>query len=81
MFERRKDVFDIRVRGPEGAIRGLWTEAVRCIPYALHGDAVPVLKGKSLCVVSGCPLVGSGTSIDVKMLMLCYWSHMQNTMT
>ena len=79
MFERRKDVFDIRVRGAEGAIRGFWTVVVHCIPCALHGDAVPVFKGGSLCVVTGCPLLGSGTSIDVTVLMLCYWSHMQNT--
>ena len=49
-----------------------------CTPYALHGDAVPVLKGKSLYVVTGCSLLGSGTSIDVKMLRACYWSHMKN---
>ena len=45
MFERRKDIFDIRVRGPHGAIRDFWTEMAHCIPCALHGDAVPMFKG------------------------------------
>ena len=87
MFEQRKNIFDIRVRGPEGAIGDFWTEVSitdpkwfawprllslrpmrrpHCTPYALHGDAVPVFKGKSLYVVSACSILGSGTSIDVK---------------
>ena len=52
MFERRKDIFDIRVRGPQGAIRDFWTEVVHCIPYALHGDAVPMFKGNKVSMWS-----------------------------
>ena len=77
MFERRKDIFDIRVRGPHGAIRESWTEVVHCIPYALHGDAVPVLKGKKQLCGQWFFLLGGGTSIDVNMLMACYWSRVK----
>ena len=49
-----------------------------CIPLALHGDGVPVFKGKSLYVISGLSLLGTGTSIDVKMILTCYWSHFKN---
>ena len=52
MFERRKDIFDIRVRGPQGAIRNVWTEVVHCTPYALHGDAVPMFKGNKVSMWS-----------------------------
>ena len=40
-----------------------------CIPSALHGDGVLVLKGKSFYVISVVSLLGIGTSIDVKMLL------------
>jgi hypothetical protein len=43
-----------------------------CIPLALHGDGVPVFKGKSLYVISAVSLLGIGTSIDVKMILTCY---------
>jgi hypothetical protein len=100
MFDQRKEIFDIRVTGPDGGIKDFWTEVNTtdpkwlawssllnlrpmfqsyCIPYALHGDAVPVFKGKSLYVLSACFVLGSGSSIDVKMLMTCYWSHMKKT--
>ena len=49
-----------------------------CIPLALHGDGVPVFKGKSLYVICGVSLLGIGTSIDVKMIITCYWSHLKN---
>ena len=52
MFERRKDIFDIRVRGPEGAMRGFWTEAAHCIPCAVHGDAVSMFKGNKVSMWS-----------------------------
>ena len=96
MFEQRKDILGIRMRGQEGAMRYLWTEVnitgpqwfawsrlsslrpvSHCIPYDLHGYVVPVLKGTSLYVVTGCSLLGSGTSIEVNMLRTCYWTHMK----
>ena len=95
MFEQRKDIFDIRVRGPE---RDFWAQLSitdpkwlawsrllslrpmsHCIPY-LHGDAVPMLKGNKVSMWSVVVfLLGRGTSIDVNMLMTCYWSHVENT--
>ena len=46
-----------------------------CIPLPLHGDGVPVVKGKSLYVISVVSFLSIGTSIYVKMLLTCYWSH------
>ena len=36
------------------------------------------LKAKSLYVISGVSLLGIGTSIDVKMIITRYWSHLKN---
>ena len=49
-----------------------------CIPLALHGDVVPVIKGKSLYVISGVSLLVIGTSIDLKMSLTYYWSYFKN---
>ena len=49
-----------------------------CVPLALHGDGVPVFKGKSLYIVSGASLLASGPSIDQKLLITCYWGHLAN---
>ena len=38
MLEQRKGVFDVRVRGPEGAIRGLWGELSITGQNGLHGQ-------------------------------------------
>ena len=51
-----------------------------CIPLALHGDGVPVFKGKSLYVISGVSLLGIGTSIDVKILITRYWYHLKSVL-
>jgi hypothetical protein len=48
-----------------------------CMPLALHGDGVPLVKGKSLYVINAVSLLGIGTNIDVKMLLTCYWSHLK----
>ena len=52
MFERRKGILDIRVRGPHGGYQRLWTEVVHCVPYDLHGDAVPMFKGNKVSMWS-----------------------------
>ena len=46
--------------------------------YAVHGDAVPVFKHKSLMVWSACCLLGDGSTKEMKSLWCSYWSHMRN---
>ena len=80
MFERRKDIFDIRVRGPQGGYQRLLDGGgpLHTVCSARR-RSVNVQRKQSLHVVSGCFLLGRGTSIDVNMLMTCYWSHVKNT--
>ena len=49
-------------------------ELAFAVPFALHGDGVPVFKGKSLEVTSANSLLGKGSTLDLKLLMGCYWS-------
>ena len=48
-------------------------ELLLAVPFALHGDGVPVFKGKSLEVMSANSLLGRGSTLDLKLLMGCYW--------
>ena len=48
-------------------------ELLHAVPFALHGDGVPVFKGKSLEVTSANSLLGRGSTLDLKLLMGCYW--------
>ena len=47
------------------------------IPFALHGDGVPVFRHKSLECWSANSLLAEGSAKDVKSLMFCYWSHLR----
>jgi hypothetical protein len=47
------------------------------LPVAIHGDAVPVFKHKSLMCWSVACLLGQGTAKETKALMTCYWSYMR----
>lgn len=49
----------------------------RCVPFALHGDGVPVFKHKSLEVLSANALLGTGSSKQVKVLLFVYWAHLR----
>ena len=44
-----------------------------CLPFALHGDGVPVFRDRSLNVWSANFLLGVGNSVDTKFLLTCYW--------
>lgn len=46
------------------------------VPLALHGDAVPVFRGKSKYIVSATSLLGKGWSLDQKFLITGYWAHL-----
>ena len=50
----------------------------KCIPLALHGDGVPVFKGKSLHIVSVNSLLATGSSMDQKFYVSGYWEHLAN---
>ena len=73
-------------------MRDLWTEVnitgpkMVCVVKAFELEANVRLhtrrrasdqREKSIYVVTGCSLLGSGTSIDVNMLRTCYWTHMK----
>ena len=50
----------------------------KCLPLALHGDGVPVFRKKSLNVVSVNSLLGTGSSLDTKLLLASYWDALRN---
>lgn len=62
--------------GPILQKRANWKD--RCVPLALHGDGVPVFKGKSMNVLSANSLLGRGSTLDIKVMMCCYWSHLRH---
>ena len=47
------------------------------IPFAIHGDGVPVFRHKSLECWSANSLLAEGSAKDVKSLMFCYWTHLR----
>ena len=47
------------------------------IPYAIHGDGVPVFRHKSLECWSANSLLAEGGAKQVKSLMFCYWTHLR----
>jgi hypothetical protein len=50
------------------------------VPMALRGDAVPVTRGaKSMHIVSATSLFARGSSVNQKLLIACYWSHLLAT--
>lgn len=50
----------------------------KCIPFALHGDGVPVFKGKSLNVISANSILGAGSTLDFKFYITSYWSALRS---
>ena len=62
----------------QGALQQRPEYKTKCIPLALHGDGVPVFKGKSMYIVSANSLLGTGCSMDQKFFMCGYWGHLLN---
>ena len=62
--------------GPILQKRANWKDL--CIPLALRGDGVPVFKGKSMNVLSANSLLGRGSTLDIKVMTCCYWSHLRH---
>ena len=49
----------------------------KLLVFAIHGDAVPVFKHKSLMCWSATALLGEGSAKEIKSLFSCYWSYMR----
>ena len=52
-------------------------DITKMLVYALHGDAVPVFRHKSLMVWSSTCMLGHGSAKDLKSLMFAYWSYLR----
>jgi hypothetical protein len=63
---------DPRLQAYRGKLAEHPDHKTKCVPMALHGDAVPVFRGaKSMYIVSATSLLASGSSVNQKFLITC----------
>ena len=59
------------------AVKLVGKDLAATLPYAFHGDGVPVFKHKTLEFFSANSLLAEGGAKQVKSLMFCYRSHLR----